>query len=364
MAFFQPDRTDAILEKALAGERISGSEALLLYNEGDFLKIQATARELRNRKLRPDVVTYTMFRVVNYTNLCNVDCNFCSFMESYDSERGYTLTADQVVERMREAVAIGADQMFLQGGVNTSLPFDYYLEIMRKVKAELGEHIHIRAFSPVELLALERITGMPLAEVLRELKAAGMDSVPGAGAEILTDRMRAILSPKKAPVSEWVRVMETCHQEGLPGSANVVWGSEETPEELVEHLNVVRDLQDRTGGFKSFIPWTFQPQTKKFKVRTVPAHEYIKVLGLCRIFLDNIDHIETSLMVLGQGVGTIALHAGADDISSIVIEENVLRSYGLKSEARARDFIQSGGFRPVKRNLVYADIEELQPVSG
>ncbi|MEQ9363412.1 MAG: CofH family radical SAM protein [Leptospirales bacterium] len=357
MALFAPHASDAILEKALAGERVTPAEALTLYNDGDFLKIMSVARELRNRRNNPRRVTYTMFRVVNYTNFCNIDCNFCSFMESYGSDRGYVLSPDQVVEKMQEAVEMGADQMFLQGGVYTELGLDYYLDIMRAVKERVGRHIHIRAFSPVEILSLEKTTGKPLREVLRELKAAGMDSVPGAGAEILTDRMRAILSEKKSGVDGWVRAMETCHEEGLPGSANVVFGSEETRDEVIEHLRVVRELQDRTGGFKSFIPWTFQPQTKKFKVRSVGTPEFLKVLGICRIFLDNIDHIETSLMVLGQGVGSIALNGGADDISSIVIEENVLRSYGVKSEAKAREFIRDSGFEPARRNLVY-EIQE------
>lgn len=294
-----------------------------------------------------------MFRVVNYTTFCDVDCTFCSFAEPMDSPRGTVLSAEQIVQKMREAVAIGAEQMFLQGGVNPNLPFDYYLDAIRKVKETLGQHIHVRAFSPVELLGMERQTGLPLRQILRELKAAGMDSVPGAGAEILTERMRALLSPQKAPASEWIRVMETCHEEGLPGSANIVFGSEETHEEIIEHLAVVRDLQDRTKGFLAFVPWTFQQQTKRFRTRHIPSHEFLKVLGISRIFLDNIPHIETSVMVLGQGVGSLALHAGADDISSVVIEENVLKSYGLKTEETAREFIRESGFTPVKRDLFY-----------
>lgn len=353
MSIFPSEPTDAILEKALAGQRIDAAEALELYRHADYLKVAGAARQLRERKGNPGLVTYTTFRVVNYTNFCNVYCNFCSFMEPAGSERGYILDEDQVVAKMEEALAMGADQMFLQGGVHPELPFDYYLKLIRAVKERIGPQVHVRAFSPVELLNMEKITGRPLAECLRDLKAAGMDSVPGAGAEILTDRMRKILSPEKSPVSEWVRVMETCHREGLPGSANIVWGSEETDEEIIEHLQVVRDLQDRTGGFLAFIPWTFQQQTKKFKVRPVPPHEYLKMVGLCRIFLDNIDHIETSLMVLGQGVGALALRSGADDISSIVIEENVLRSYGVKSREKAETFIRESGFEPRARDLLY-----------
>ncbi|HYK90694.1 MAG TPA: CofH family radical SAM protein [Acidobacteriota bacterium] len=353
MTIWQSGRSDYILEKALDGKRISAQEALELYDDADFLKVISAARVIRNRKNDPSVVTYTMFRVVNYTTFCNVDCSFCSFAEPMGSSRGTVLSPEEIVQKMREAVAIGAEQMFLQGGVNPDLPFSYYLDVIRGVKETLGNHIHVRAFSPVELLGMQQQTGMPLRRILRELKAAGMDSVPGAGAEILSERVRGLLSPRKAPAAEWVRVMETCHQEGLPGSANIVFGSEETHAEVVEHLGIVRDLQDRTGGFLTFIPWTFQQQTKRFRTRTVPSHEFLKVLGICRIFLDNIPHIETSVMVLGQGVGSLALHAGADDISSVVIEENVLKSYGLKTEEKAREFIRESGFTPVKRDLLY-----------
>jgi cyclic dehypoxanthinyl futalosine synthase len=270
-----------------------------------------------------------------------------------DSPDARLFTIEEILEKMREAVALGADQMFLQGGVNPNIPFDYYLEVLRAVK-EAFSPIHIRAFSPGELMGMERLTGKPLRRILQELKSAGLDSVPGAGAEILSDRMRTMLSPGKGSVSDWVRVMETCHEENLPGSANIVFGSVETRREVIEHLEVVRKLQDRTGGFLAFIPWTFQKQTDKFDVRNVPAHEYLKLLGICRIFFDNIAHIEASILVLGRGTGSIALHAGADDISSVVIEENVLKSNGLDTEEKAREFIRESGFTPRRRDLLYS----------
>jgi cyclic dehypoxanthinyl futalosine synthase len=353
MGIFKSESTDYILDKALAGQRISPADALQLYDSADFLKVIAVAREIRNRRHDPSVATYTMFRIVNYTNLCNVDCTFCSFHVPMDSPLGIVLSVEEIVEKMREAAAIGADQMFLQGGVNPDLPFDYYLKILRRVKETFGSRMHIRAFSSSELMGMERKTGMPLREILRELKSAGMDSVPGAGAEMLSDRMRTTLSPRKGTVADWVRVMETCHEEGLPGTANIVIGSDETREEVVEHLRVVRELQDRTRGFLAFIPWTFQRQTSRFLVRNVPAQEYLKLLGICRIFFDNIPHIETSILVLGRATGSIALHSGADDISSVVIEENVLTSHGPETEKSARDFIRDSGFTPVRRDLLY-----------
>lgn len=350
---FKSEPTDYILEKAVDGQRLAPAEALVLYNSADFLKVIAVAREIRNRRHDPSTVTYTMFRIVNYTTFCNVNCSFCSFHEPLDSPSGKVFTVEEIVQKMREAVALGANQLFLQGGVNPNIPYDYYLDVLSTVKSAFGPHIHIRAFSPGEIMGMERQTGLSLRRIVRELKAAGMDSIPGAGAEILSDRMRSILSPQKVSVTDWIRVMEACHEEGLPGSANIVFGSEETREEIIEHLRLVRDLQDRTGGFLAFIPWTFQRQTSKFKVRNIPAYEYLKVLGICRMFLDNISHIEASVLVLGRGIGSLALHAGADDISSVVIEENVLQSYGLETEAKAREFIHESGFNPKKRDLLY-----------
>ncbi len=346
------DPCEGILDKALNGERISVQEAIKLYQQGKFLTIQMVASELRNRKILKNFASYTMFRVVNYTNYCNVNCSFCSFMDEIGNGKGYVLTKDQILEKVKFAFEVGADQLFLQGGVYPEIPFDYYLDVLRSVKEQFPT-IHIRAFSPVEILNLEKLTSLSLYEVLVLLQKAGLDSVPGAGAEILTERMRNNISPLKASVSEWIRAMETCHQVGLSGSANIVFGSEETQEEVIAHLDTIRNLQDRTKGFLSFIPWTFQPQTKKFFIRTVPTNEYLKVLGICRIFLDNIDHIETSVMVLGKGVGQLALHSGADDVSSVVIEENVLRSYGLKTEAEAIHFLTSAGFTPKRRDLLY-----------
>jgi cyclic dehypoxanthinyl futalosine synthase len=350
---FRPEKTDHILHKALAGERISPLDALDLYENADFLKIMAAAREIRNQKNDPSIVTYTMFRIVNYTTVCNVCCSFCSYHQPPGSPSGVVLSVEAIMEKMRAAVALGAHQLFLQGGVNPDIPFDYYIEVLRSVKEAFGSGIHIRAFSPIELLSMERQTGVPLRQVIRRLKDAGMDSVPGAGAEILSDRMRSILSPIKGSVADWVRVMQTCHEEGLPGSANIVIGSSETREEIVEHLHIIRDIQDRTQGFLAFIPWTFQQQTNNFRIRNVSAMEYLKLLGICRLFLDNVPHLEASILVLGRGAGAMALQAGADDISSVVIEENVLTSYGLDTEEKACAFIRECGFTPARRDLLY-----------
>jgi cyclic dehypoxanthinyl futalosine synthase len=351
---FEP--TDYILEKALDGMRISPQEALEVYRSADFLKVIATARVIRNRINDPLIATYTMFRIVNYTNVCAADCSFCSFHELPGSAAGWVLPVEEIVRKMQEAVRLGADQLFLQGGVNPNIPFDYYLQVLRTVKEVVGPHIHIRAFSPTEIRGMELQTGMPLHSLIQELKQAGMDSIPGAGAEILSDRVRAVLSPEKVSVTDWVRIMEACHEEGLPGSANIVFGSIESPAEIIEHLRIIRNLQDKTGGLLAFIPWAFQRQTSKFYMRNVPAHEYLKLLGLCRIFFDNISHIEASVLTLGKNAGSMALHSGADDISSVVLEENVLTNHGLNTEEQAREFIRDSGFIPKKRDLLYNSV--------
>lgn len=358
MNIVNPEPADSILEEAVRGRRISPREALELLNSADFLRIIAAARDIRNRKNDPSVVTYTMFRIINYTNICDAECSFCSYHVPVGSPSGVVLSVEDIVQKMREAVALGANQMFLQGGVNPGIPLDYYLDVVRTVRSVFGPQLHIRAFSPGEILGIAQRSGLPLRDVVRSLKNAGVDSVPGAGAEILSDRVRAALSPRKLSVSDWTRVMETCHEEGLPGSANIVFGSQETADEIIEHLRIVRELQDRTGGFLAFIPWTFQKQTDRFYVRTVPVIEYLKVLAACRIFLDNIPHIEASILVLGQDTGSLALHAGADDISSVVIEENVLTSRAPATEEKARAFIRESGFHPRKRDLLYHLIPE------
>ena len=346
--------TDDLLEKALSGERITPLEALEIYRSADFIKVMTAARAVRSRMNNPAVVTYTLFRIVNYTNVCTADCSFCSFHCLPGDATARTLTLEEIFEKMREATAThGARQLFLQGGVNPAIPFDYYCRVLRAMKREFGANIHIRAFSPSEISGMARQTDKPAREIIRALKDAGMDSIPGAGAEILSDRVRAVLSPRKISVEEWVRVMEACFEEGLPGSANIVVGSIETPEEIIEHLRIIRDLQDRTGGLLAFIPWTFQRQTEKFPLRHVSTREYLKLLGLCRLFFDNIPHIEASVLGMGRSVGELALHAGADDISSVVIEENVLKNQGLSTESDAREFIRDSGFEPMRRDLLY-----------
>ena len=340
-----------ILYRALEGKRITPADALTLLSSLDWPSIVVAGNALRKQKHEPTVVSYTAYRVINYTNYCDVDCSFCSFKDDVDSNRGYTLSLDEIAAKTEEAKALGVDTIFLQGGVNPALPLSYYLDALRMLSGRYG--VHVRGFSPVELFRLSQKEGLPLPELLAILKDAGLGSVPGAGAEVLTDRMRQILSPKKLTGEEWCRVMGECHKQGLPGSSNIVFGSVETEADICEHLNLIRDQQDRTGGFLSFIPWVFQPQTKKFTVRHVRGWEYLRLVAVSRLFLDNIDNIEVSVLGMGKDLGELALEAGANDINSIVIEENVLRSAGLKTLGAAVKFIREAGYTPRRRTINY-----------
>ncbi len=340
---------NSLLQKAIEGNRLSPTEALDILKNAPWTEVAQAANTVRHRINPGNKVGYTAFRIVNYTNVCEITCSFCSFCRPAHSHEAYVLSLDEIRKKTLEAKAKGADQIFLQGGVNKDIPLDYYTDVLKMLTQELG--VKVRGFSPVELVRIADFNGISLDELLDILKAAGLSSVPGAGAEILSDRMRQLLSPKKLPAQQWCDTLAACHKKGLPGSANIVFGSVETPEEIVEHLDYVRKTQDIAQGFKSFVVWTFQPQTDKFPIRHVRGDEYLKLLALSRLYLDNIPHIEVSLLGMGLSLGELGLHAGADDINSIVIEENVLKNHGLTTIEQAETFIKNAGFTPYRRSL-------------
>ena len=338
------------LQKAVDGTRITPAEALDILKNTPWTEVVEAGDAIRRRMNPGNRVGYTAFRIVNYTNVCEVTCSFCSFCRPAHSPEAYVLSLDEIRRKTLEAKAKGADQIFLQGGVNKEIPLSYYTDVLNMLTRELG--VKVRGFSPVELVRIAESNNITLDELLDVLKEAGLSSVPGAGAEILSDRMRQMLSPRKLTAQQWCDTLAACHRKGLPGSANIVFGSVETAEEIIEHLNYVRSTQDRAPdaahGFKSFVVWTFQPQTDKFPIRHVRGDEYLKLLALSRIFLDN---IEVSLLGMGLSLGELGLHAGADDINSIVIEENVLQNHGLTTIEAAEKFITDAGFTPYRRSL-------------
>ena len=351
-----------LLQKAIDGAscadkakfRLTPSEGLEILKNVPWTQVVEAANTVRHQRLPGNKVGYTAFRIVNYTNVCEVTCSFCSFCRPFQSPEAYVLSLDEIRQKTIEAKAKGADQIFLQGGVNKEIPLSYYTDVLKMLTREMG--VTVRGFSPVELVRIAEFNNISLDELLDIFKDAGLSSVPGAGAEILSDRMRQRLSPRKLPAQQWCDALAACHKKGLPGSANIVFGSDETPEEIIEHLEYVRKTQDLavgTGvaGFKSFVVWTFQPQTDKFPIRHVRGDEYLKLLALSRLYLDNIPHIEVSLLGMGLSLGEMGLHSGADDINSIVIEENVLTNHGLTTIEQAENFIKNAGFTPYRRNL-------------
>ena len=340
---------NALLQKAVDGTRLTPAEALDILKNAPWTEVAEVGDAVRKRLNPGNRVGYTAFRIVNYTNVCEVTCSFCSFCRPSHSPEAYVLSLDEIRQKTIEAKAKGADQIFLQGGVNREIPLSYYIDVLKMLTQEMG--VKVRGFSPVELVRIAEFNNMSLDELLDVLKEAGLSSVPGAGAEILSDRMRQLLSPRKLPAQQWCDTLAACHRKGLPGSANIVFGSVETAEEIIEHLNYVRTTQDAAHGFKSFVVWTFQPQTDKFPIRHVRGDEYLKLLALSRLYLDNIPHIEVSLLGMGLSLGELGLHCGADDINSIVIEENVLENHGLTSIEQAEDFIKKAGFTPYRRSL-------------
>lgn len=337
-------------DERVSDKRMSNEEALHHWLHTPFYELARLADERKKQLFPRNEVSYTLFRIINYTDICEVECNFCSFAHLPGQHQGYVLSLEEILEKTDSAYERDFRQIFFQGGVNPNIPFDYYLGSLRAIKERYPD-VHIRAFSPIEILRISQFNGRSPRDILTDLMQAGLDSFPGAGAEILSTRMRDILSPKKTTPEEWYNIMKMALQLGLKASTNIVWGSQESAEEIIGHLSFIRQLQDETGNVLSFVPWTFQQQTNRFKTRLVAAHEYLKMVSLARLYLDNIDHIEVSLLVKGKEVGELALHCGADDINSPVFEENVLRSYGLKTEQECIDFIQNAGFTPVRRSF-------------
>jgi cyclic dehypoxanthinyl futalosine synthase len=332
--------------------RLTLEQGIYALEHMPWTELVQAANEMRNHINTPGVVSYTAYRMINYTNVCNVGCSFCSFMEEAASGKGYTLSLDTIRQKGKQALELGIDGIFLQGGVNLRIPLQYYLDALQILHFEQG--LQVRGFSPVELYSIARHYKMDLNDLVQQFKESGLGSVPGAGAEIMTPRMREVLAPRKLSAQDWCHVMTTCQQAGLPGSANIVIGSSEQAVDIVQHLQYIRDVQDVTGGFLTFVPWVFQPRTQGFPIRHVAGVEYLKVLALSRLFLENIQHIEVSVLGMGKELGELGLYAGADDINSIVIEENVLENGGIKSIAEAEQYIQNAGFTPKRRTMNFA----------
>jgi cyclic dehypoxanthinyl futalosine synthase len=319
---------EAIADKVRAGGRVDADEALALYRRAPTALLGDLAEAVRARKHPDGVVTYIIDRNVNYTNVCVAKCNFCAFYRPVGSSEGYVLGFDELFRKIDETIAVGGVQVLLQGGHNPDLPLTWYEDLFRAIK-ERYPTFKLHALSPPEVIHLSRLSQLPVPEVVSRLIAAGLDSIPGGGAEILVDRVRKLLHCYgKATADEWLDVMRHAHRAGLRTTATMMYGTVETDEERLEHLLRLRTLQDETGGFTAFIAWSYQPEHTELSGSEATAVDYLRTLATARIVLDNFDNLQASWVTQGGKVGQLSLAYGANDMGSVMIEENVVRAAG------------------------------------
>ena len=353
---------DALSEKVFAGERISPADALELYR-WPLAELGVLANERRRQAKRlsyngggNEIVTYIVDRNINYTNVCNVYCKFCAFYRTEKDEDHYVLSFEEIDHKLDELTAAGGVQILMQGGHHPKLPFQWYIDLLQHIR-EKYPHINIHGFSPPEFQHFAETFRMPLREVISKFREAGLGSIPGGGGEILVDRVRKRISPLKIDSNGWLEVMQVAHELGLKSSATMMFGHVETIEDRIEHLQRIRDQQDKSGGFTAFICWTFQPQHTVLKIdNPTGVAEYLRTQALSRIFLDNIENIQSSWVTQGPGIGQIALKYGANDFGSVMMEENVVSSAGTTfrlNAAQIESLIRDAGYEPRRRNNWY-----------
>ena len=344
-------------------KRINRQEALELFRNSDLLNLGERADLLRKELHPDDVVTFVVDRNINYTNVCINECRFCAFFRSAGSPEAYILSDAALFKKIEETLALEGTQILIQGGLHPDLNLDYYTSLLRKIKQRFSINVH--GFSPPEVCYLAKKHDLTIRETIKILRQAGLDSIPGGGAEILSDRIRTIISPKKIKSGDWLRVMEEAHLLGMRTTATMMFGSVEEPEDIIGHLDVIRKLQDRTGGFTAFIPWSFQAGNtelgKQSAIKAATAVDYLRVLALSRIYLDNINNIQASWVTQGLKLAQVALRFGANDFGSTMIEENVVRAAGVSYCVTKDDIvnaIKAAGFRTVQRNTYYDKLKE------
>src|SRR6184192_195860 len=353
---------DTLTGKILEGARISTDDALELcrWPLEELAALANARRDLAKATIYGsrgrEIVTYIVDRNINYTNVCNVYCKFCAFYRTERDQDHYVLTFEQLDQKLDELSAAGGVQILMQGGHHPKLGFDWYVDLLHHIR-EKYPHINIHGFSPPEFQHFAETFHMPLREVISEFKKAGLGSIPGGGGEIFVDRVRKKISPLKINSEGWLEVMQVAHELGLKSSATMMFGHVETIEDRVEHLRRIRDQQDRSGGFTAFICWTFQPQHAVLKVKQkTSVAEYLRMQALARIFLDNIDNIQSSWVTQGPGIGQVALKYGAKDFGSVMMEENVVSAAGTTFHLDAEkieSLIREAGYEPRRRNNWY-----------
>ncbi len=352
---------EELLQKVWDGQRINPAEALRLYRLpleelgalADRRRVLAKAKDFNGRG--NDIVTYIVDRNVNYTNVCNVYCKFCAFYRTETDGDAYVITLDEMDRKIEETIALGGTQILMQGGHHPQLTKQWYLDLLAHIKTKFPQ-VNIHGFSPSEFIHFREVFDEPLEKIVGDFKAAGLGSIPGGGGEILVDRVRQRISPLKAMSADWLEVMDVAHRLGLNSSATMMFGHVETIEDRIEHLERLRTQQDKTKGFTAFICWTFQAEHTKLRAPTVGAHEYLRTQALGRIYLDNFQNVQSSWVTQGQEIGQIALKFGANDLGSIMIEENVVSQAGTTFRMTVTDMrrlIGELGYEPHQRDNWY-----------
>ena len=345
----------ALLRKAADGGRLSQEEGLMLYRQASLHEIGAAAHERRTRLHPGPEVSYVIDTTINYTNICDVHCTFCAFFRPQGHAEGYTMTHEQVLARVRWAAEQGATQIMVQGGVNPDLPIGYYVELFQQIAATFpGVDIH--SLSTSEICGIAKREQMSVKDVLLTLRAAGLKSLPGAGAEILVERVRKRISARKIDDDRWLEVMRVAQSLGMPTTATMMFGSVETDAERITHLDVLRELQDETHGFSAFIPWYYVPHKTPLKGREASGMEYLRVIAISRLYLDNFAHIQASWLTPGLKLGQLALLYGADDMGGTILEERVVTLAGSTNKASRADLekaIRQAGYLPAVRDTYF-----------
>jgi cyclic dehypoxanthinyl futalosine synthase len=347
-----------VLARAADGRRISPQEALDLYKDAPFHALGRAADAVRRARFgaTAEIATYLIDRNINYTNVCVTACKFCAFYRAPKHAESWTHPLEEILRRCGEAVDLGATQIMLQGGHNPELGIEWYEQTFSAIRAAYPA-LALHSLGGSEVVHIARTSGIGFEEVISRLHAAGLDSFAGAGAEILTQRPRDVIAPLKEPGAVWLQVMETAHDLGVESTATFMMGTGETNAERIEHLRLIRDVQDRTGGFRSFIPWTYQPENNHLRGRTLATSvEYLRLLAVARLFFDNIAHLQVSQLTLGKEVGQLGLHYGADDLGSVMLEENVVSSAGARHRWDLQELIhliRTAGRVPAQRDTLY-----------
>ena len=334
-------------------ERLCKKKAVDLLKKGDFIELGQFADEIRKKKFG-NIVTFIIDRNINYTNICKNECKFCAFFRRAEQKDAYILSHDEIFDKVLETVQAGGTQVMIQGGLHPNMPLSYYEEMLRLIKKNFDVTIH--SFTATEILHFAKMEGMSVLDTLKRLQYAGLDSLPGGGAEILVDEVRKKISPKKITTDDWLNVMKAAHSIGMKSTATMVIGFGETEKQRVEHMEKIRNLQDMTGGFRAFITWTYQPANTVLGGEKVHSWDYMKTLALTRIYLDNIDNIQGSWVTQGERIGQLTLSFGANDLGSIMLEENVVKAAGTSFEMSTNkmiNLIKETGRTPAQRNTKY-----------